>query len=108
MGAQVGFLGMMEAELWERGVAPQQWPIIFKKKQKIGGQFFGKRQLKMSTSSLLLTEYPPCMETSELMSIRAVYGASSSTKSLNMFLLRSRKTLNIGGGRNKIPVWVFY
>ena len=79
-----------------------------KKKKKTDGQFFGKRKLKLSTSSLLLPESPSCMETSELVSIRTVYDASSSKKSLNMFLLGSIKTLNIGGGRKKSPAWAVF
>ena len=43
----------------------------------------------MSSSSLLLSEPPSRMETSELMSIMTVSDASSLAKSLNMFLLRS-------------------
>ena len=40
--------------------------------KKIDGQFFGKRQLLLPSSSLLLPESPSRMETSELMSIRTV------------------------------------
>ena len=71
---------------------------------KKDGQLFGKSKLKRSTSSLLFPESPSLMETSELMSIRTVYDASSPAQSLNMFLLRSMKTLNISGGQKKIPV----
>ena len=75
-----------------------------KNKKKTDGQFFGRSQLKMSTSSLLFLESPSFVETSELMSIRTIYDAYSSAQSLNMFLLRYIKTMNIGGGSNKSPV----
>ena len=76
--------------------------------KNIDGKFFGKRQLKLSNSSLLLLESPSCMETSGLISIRTVSDASSSAQSLNMLLFRYMRTLNIGGGRKKSPAWAFY
>ena len=42
------------------------------------------------------------------MSMINLSGASSFTQSLNMFLLEYMNKLNVGGGRNNIPVWAFY
>ena len=47
------------------------------------------------------------MKISELMSIRTVSDAFYSAQYLNMLLMRYMKTLDIGGGQNKIPVWAF-
>ena len=78
------------------------------KKKKTYRQFFGKRQLKLSYLSLFFPESPSCQETSKLMSIRTASDASSSTQSLNMFLLRSMKTLKTGGGQKNVPAWAFF
>ena len=43
-----------------------------------------------------------------MISIRTVSGSSFSKPYLNMFLLRSMKTLDIGRGRKKSPVQAFY
>ena len=110
MGVKRVFWG----EWWRQFFGKQGWILnngqysSEKKKKETDGQFFGKSQLKLSTSILLFTESPSCMETLELMSISTVYYSSSFAQSLNMFLLRSMKTLNIGGGQKNIPVWAFY